>query len=118
MARFPVLLCLVFVGGPVAHAQPLVIDPAHRPLDYSNIVGKYAIQASAEPTSVEVEQDIILRIRIAGEGPKEYEPNRKNLHLFPASWQNDFHVQEMHEQHEVLRRYTAYRIAFDCSNAR
>src|SRR5271155_5188084 len=62
-----------------AFAQPPSIDPpiVGRPDDFSNIVGKYDIQASAEPTDVRVEEPITLRIRIIGSGPEKYEPNRK-----------------------------------------
>jgi hypothetical protein len=76
---------------------------ADRPVDFSNIVGKYDIKATADPTDLQVEQSITLRIQITGEGRKEYEPNRKHLRLFPDSWKNDFYVQEMPDKHEVIR---------------
>jgi hypothetical protein len=90
-----------------ASAQKTPDDPpfplADRPIDFSNIVGKYDIKATADPTDLQVEQSITLRIQIIGEGRKEYEPNRKNLRLFPDSWKSDFYVQEMQDKHEVIR---------------
>ena len=103
MPRSLATLVLLLLVAPSVSAQRPSIDPAHRPLDYSNLVGRYAIQAAAEPTNVEVEEAITLRIQIIGEGWKEFEPNRKDLRLFPASWKDDFYVQEMHDQNEVLR---------------
>lgn len=90
-----------------AFAQKTPDDPpfpvADRPVDFSNIVGKYDIKATADPTDLQVEQSITLRIQIIGEGRKEYEPNRKYLRLLPDSWRNDFYVQEMQDKHEVIR---------------
>jgi hypothetical protein len=90
-----------------AFAQKTPDDPpfpvTDRPVDFSNIVGKYNIKATADPTDLQVEQSITLRIQIIGEGRKEYEPNPKHLRLFPDSWKNDFYVQEMQDKHEVIR---------------
>ena len=59
-----------------ALAQSPIVDPplAGRPPDFSNIVGKYQIRASAAPTEVAVEQPILLRVLVIGEGPPKYEP--------------------------------------------
>jgi hypothetical protein len=103
MIRSLVTLGFLFLAASTACAQPLVIDPAHRPDDFSNIVGKYSIKASAEPTEVHVEEAITLRIEITGEGPAKYEPKFKDLRLFPDSRKNDFYIQELPDQREVLR---------------
>src|SRR6516225_10006177 len=75
-----------------AFAQKTPDDPpfpvTDRPVDFSNIVGKYDIKARADPTDLQVEQSITLRIQIIGKGRTEYEPNRKYLRLFPDSWKN------------------------------
>jgi hypothetical protein len=88
-----------------ALAQRTPIDPpvAGRPTDFSNIVGKYDIKAAAEPTAVQVEGVITLRIEIVGSGPAQYEPARKQLRIFPESWQSDFYVQDMTDKDEVQR---------------
>jgi hypothetical protein len=100
--RARVLLVCALFSAPV-FAQPGVDPPiVGRPDDFSNIVGKYDIQASAEPTEVRVEEPITLHIRITGSGPQKYEPDRKHLHLFPA-WGDDFYVQEMRDEHPVER---------------
>jgi hypothetical protein len=100
-------LGLLLWWTPSAFAQKTPDDPpfpvAGRPVDFSNIVGKYDIKATADPTDLQVEQSITLRIQIIGAGRKEYEPNRKYLRLFPDSWKNDFYVQEMPDKHEVVR---------------
>lgn len=79
-----------------ALAQPAAIDPPliGRPDRFSNIVGNYDLQVSAEPTEVCVEEAITLRIRITGSGPAKYEPDRKHLQILP-NWDDDFFVQEM-----------------------
>jgi hypothetical protein len=105
MARSSILLSLFLVLPSYVFAQKTPIDPpvTDRPADFSNIVGKYDIRVRAEPTEVQVEQPITLRIYLTGEGPEKYEPNRMRLRLFPESWKSDFYVQEIPDQHEVHR---------------
>ncbi len=98
------LLFVILISAAPVIAQPPNIDPplVGRPDGFSNIVGKYTIQVSAEPTDVHVEESITLRIRIIGSGPAKYEPDRKHLDLFP-NWDGDFYVQEMRDEHRVDR---------------
>jgi hypothetical protein len=103
MLRSLCALGLLLVAASSVGAQPIVIDPAHRPEDFSNIVGKYSLKASAEPTEVHVEEAILLRIEITGEGPAKYQPKFKNLRLFPDTWKDEFHIQELPDKREVLR---------------
>ncbi|MBM3996084.1 MAG: protein BatD [Planctomycetes bacterium] len=80
-------LALVFTFPALAQAPK--IDPRtdpNRPTDYSYIVGRYDIKVSAEPTDVEVERHIVVRVEIFGEGPKTDEPRGKDLRLFPEAW--------------------------------
>jgi hypothetical protein len=104
MTRILCLLGLALTAGS-AFAQGPDNEPpvANRPVDFSNIVGKYTIKVSAAPTEARVEDPIILRIEITGSGPKEYEPDRKYLKLFPESFEKDFYVQELRDQHKVDR---------------
>ena len=107
LLALPSILGLLLWWTTSAFAQKTPDDPpfpvADRPVDFSNIVGKYDIKARADPTDLQVEQSITLRIQIIGEGRTEYEPNRKYLRLFPDSWKNDFYVQEMQDKHQVIR---------------
>jgi hypothetical protein len=94
------LLCLLLLSASRVLAQGVLTDPpvVGRPADFSNLVGKYEIKVSAEPTDVPVEQAILLRVEIIGTGPAKYEPNRKGLKLFPDSWEKDFYVQELRDE--------------------
>jgi hypothetical protein len=107
MIRYPSLalrVSILLVFTTPAFAQTPGIDPplVGRPDGFSNIVGKYEIQVSAQPTEVHVEEPITLRIRIIGAGPAKYEPDRKHLDLFP-NWGDDFYVQEMRDENRVER---------------
>lgn len=75
----------------------------YRPLEFSNIVGVWSMRVEAQPTEVRVEEAIRLRVILTGEGPPEYEPNRKYLKLFPESFEADFYVQELRDEHRVQR---------------
>jgi hypothetical protein len=103
MPQSPCTLGLLLIASFSVGAQPIVIDPTHQPDDFSKIVGKYSIKASAAPAEVHVEEAITLRIEITGEGPAQFEPKFKDLRLFPAYWKDDFYVQESPEEREVLR---------------
>jgi hypothetical protein len=97
------LLLLLAWPAPLLAQRPSIDPPlAGRPVDFSNVVGQYAIQATAEPTEVQVEDPITLRIVITGEGEEQYQPRREHLRLFPA-WDDDFYVQEIREEHTADR---------------
>ena len=100
MLRSCCLLGLLIVSVPSVFAQGGSIDPpiVGRPVDFSNLVGKYEIKVSAEPTEATIEQPIMLRVQIIGMGPVKYVPNRKHLKLFPDSWEKDFYVQELRDE--------------------
>jgi hypothetical protein len=104
MTRAGFLLLLLLAWPESLFAQGASIDPpvVGRPVDFSNVVGKFAIQTNAEPTAVQVEEPITLRITITGDGPEQYQPRREHLRLFPA-WEDDFYVQEIREEHTVDR---------------
>jgi len=96
-----ILLAFSLTVTPTAHAQ----DPpiAGRPVDFSNIVGRYEIKASAAPTVVHVEESILLKIEIVGTGDTNYEPKRSSLKLIPATWESDFYIQDMPADDRVMR---------------
>jgi hypothetical protein len=97
------LLLLLAWPAPL-FAQGPSFDPpvAGRPVDFSNVVGRYAIEVTAGPTEVQVEDPITLRIVITGDGPEQYQPNREHLRLLPA-WDDDFYVQEARDEHKADR---------------
>ena len=94
-------------------AQDLSIDPpvADRPEDFSNIVGKYTIKATAKPTEVHVEEPITVHIYITGEGPAKYEPQRRHLRLLPA-FDDDFYVQPIPDEDKVMREQKTWLFVY------
>lgn len=99
-------LALALVWTLSAPAQESSDEPpvAGRPVGFSNIVGKYSIKVSAAPTEIQVEEAITMRVVITGAGPAKYEPNRKDLNLFfSLTWDQDFYVQELRDEHKVDR---------------
>ena len=97
--------CLLLLSASSISAQGGLVDPpvVGRPVDFSNLVGRYEIKVRADPTEVTIEQPILLRIEIIGAGPAKYEPNRRYLKLFPDLWEKDFYVQEMRDEHQSIR---------------
>lgn len=114
MPRYLFVLILVLTTSLQTRAQPTAIDPpiAGRPVDFSNIVGRYEIKATAAPRTIPVEGSILLTIDIIGEGPAKYEPTRNALKLIPASWENDFHIQGMPAEDRVMRDEKAWRFVY------
>lgn len=64
---------------------------AQRPGD---VIGNYGLEASAAPTTVHVEEPVILRVRISGSGPAQAMPRRKDVQ-FPPEWSRDFYTFEL-----------------------
>lgn len=85
-----IYLWLLLPAAALAQTDP---PAAGRPVDFSGIVGQYTIEATAAPTTVHVEDPILLRVRISGRGPEKYQPRREALRLFPADWDDDFYVE-------------------------
>src|SRR6266404_5669745 len=85
-------------------AQTPSIEPplAGRPAQFSNIVGAYTIQVSAEPIDVPVEEPIVLRVTITGRGPAKYQPDRKQLRIIPETWSRDFYVEPVQDSDRRL----------------
>ncbi|MBI2808366.1 MAG: hypothetical protein HYX68_25545 [Planctomycetes bacterium] len=93
------ILCSGLLFGQEGALEPPLVG---RPADFSNVVGRYERpKIHVEPTEVRIEDAITLKITITGAGPRQYEPNRKNLKLFPETFENDFFVQELPDEHKV-----------------
>jgi hypothetical protein len=92
----------------------LSIEPprADRPAQFSNVVGSYTIEVSAEPAAVAVEEPIALRVIIKGSGPTKYQPARKHLKLFPDRWANDFHVEPVPDEDRLLPDQGTWEFAY------
>jgi hypothetical protein len=78
--------------------------PAVTPANFSQIVGDYRISSSAAPLAVRMEEPITLTVVIKGDGPANHQPERKNLHIFPADIADSFHVEPVPEQDKRLPR--------------
>lgn len=102
MSRCCLLVLLLLPGH--AWSQPHDPDPplTGRPSNFSHIVGRYFIKAEAQPTEVFVEEPITLRVRIVGQGSPRFQPQRKNLHLFPDEVEENFFVEPVADQDRVL----------------
>lgn len=99
-----VVLAAFLAPAPMLGAQGPSIEPplAGRPAHFSNVVGAYTIRASAEPIDVPVEEPIVLRVTITGRGPKKYQPDRKQLKLFPETWSREFYVEPVPDEDRLL----------------
>jgi hypothetical protein len=97
------ILFVLLVGSP-GHAQGNPVGPpvAGRPTDFSNIIGSYRIEASAEPREVRVEEPITLTVRILGAGNAKFEPRRKLLNVLP-DWSADFFVEPVPDEDQVSK---------------
>lgn len=84
------LILLMTAGVSFAQVEPPVRD---RPVDFSGIVGTFSISSSAAPTRVEVEQPILLTVRIRGNGQVGYLPEQRKLRIFPPETDADFFVE-------------------------
>jgi len=99
-------MCLV--GQPAVEAPPV----AGRPPQFSRIVGSYRIEATAAPTQVIVEEPLQLRVRIVGQGPKEYQPQRKYLRIFPDDFANQYYVEDVPDQDRLLTEENAWEFVY------
>lgn len=103
MARSLITFPLLLMATLPAFAQRAPLDPpvVGRPEDFSNIVGKYRLNVSAEPLEVNVEDPITLHVRITGDGPPKYQPKRQHLQILP-DWSDDFYVENVPDEDRVL----------------
>src|SRR5262249_7196761 len=79
-------------------AQTAEEPPSAAPPDFSQIVGLYKIETEAAPTELRVEEPLMLTVRIIGEGPAKYQPNREHLRLFPDGVGDEFHIEPLKER--------------------
>ena len=86
--------------------------PAVRPEDFSELVGSYQITSQARPTEVCVEDPVALTVRITGQGPRPFQPARKNLHLFPPHMSDDFYIEPLPGRDRYIEREKAWELYY------
>lgn len=95
LLRICLRLFVLAVVTPLGAEDLQVAFPTVTPPSFSRVVGKYGITSAAAPTEVAVESPITLIVRISGQGPEQYQPQRRNLHLFPEGLADDFHLEDV-----------------------
>jgi hypothetical protein len=104
LARLFLTTSALFMLTAAAHAQTdSATDPdepgvAGRPENFSQVVGAYDLSARATPTSLHVEDPLILKVQITGTGPAAWRPQRSRLRLFPAEIERNFHIKPLPER--------------------
>jgi hypothetical protein len=94
--RCQALLALVYLSANASlEARAQGAPAAGRPAQYSGLVGQYTMDATAAPTTVHVEEPILLRVRIRGKGPAGQHPRRELLRIFPPTWDDDFYLEPL-----------------------
>jgi hypothetical protein len=87
------LLFLVPVSARAAVGPPV----EGRPQDFSGAVGKYRIEAHAEPKTLRVEDPLLLTLTIKGSAAGGQPPRRPNLHSV-AGFDEHFQVEDLPEK--------------------
>src|SRR5882724_10473277 len=89
----------VLLMSPLLLTQTAASEPplTNRPANFSRVVGQFHIESRAEPTTVEVEKPVLLKVRITGEGEKGFLPQRKFLKIFPDHFADQFFVEDLPE---------------------
>jgi hypothetical protein len=93
-------------GAFSAGAQESGVPPPDvgQPDNFSHLIGRYRITASAAPRDVFVEEAIILTVTIQWTvvnrplPNKDYLPSRKHLKIFPDEMTNDFYIGDLPKQ--------------------
>lgn len=97
---------------PLRAGQEMEPPVAGRPDDFSGIVGVYRIDITAAPTELHVEDPLTLVVKITGEGPAEFQPQRKSLRIFPPAMNEDFFIEPLPEKDRRLESEKAWEFAF------
>jgi hypothetical protein len=85
---------------------------AGRPDDFSGLVGFYEIRASATPTDLRLEDPLVLTVRITGAGPAAYQPQRRQLRIFPPAMNDDFYVEPLPDKDRLLSGQKTWEFAY------
>ena len=91
--RYLLVISVGLCFGGSALAQDADAPPAAAPVDFSHVVGRLEISASAAPTQVAVEEPITLTVKIYGDAAPRYQPRRHNLRIFPPDLTANFYVE-------------------------
>jgi len=108
--RSLVLVSLILVASP-ARAQS-IDPPVTRPLDFSDLVGAYRIQSTANRSEVHVEQPVLLKVMIQGKGPEKYHPRLEKLNIFPTDAPEQFFIEPMPDLTRALPDKDVWEFTF------
>lgn len=106
-----VSLFALFVFPFACHGQQpdsdLMIEPpvANRPVNFSNLVGRFRIFSEVEPKKVAVEEPMTLRVKIeqlVGPSPENASPKRQDLRVFPDGMEQQFYIQALPQRDRKL----------------
>jgi hypothetical protein len=104
----------VLLVSPLLLAQTAANEPplTNRPANFSRVVGQFRIESLAEPTLVEVEKPVLLKVRITGEGEKGFLPQRKFLKIFPDQFADQFFVEDLPELDRLASADKTWEFAY------
>src|SRR5438093_3997668 len=97
----PHSLCWLVLAA-LSAAQERDEIPSVMPWNFSQVVGRYRISSSAAPTELHVGEALILTVRIIGQGPEKFRPQRRNLRLFPPDIEDNFYLEALEAQDRLL----------------
>jgi hypothetical protein len=93
MPRRAIILAMLLLPASL-HAQARIEPPVvGRPPHFNGAVGRYTLEVAAEPTTLHVEEPLLLHVRIVGSGPDGQQPMRRGLQVFPDDWDDDFYTE-------------------------
>jgi hypothetical protein len=106
------LLALVFPASLFAQAETDEPPIAGRPENFSGIVGAYRLAVDVDRTEVVVEGPLTLTVRTIGQGPAQYQPERKNLRLFSKEMLDDFYVEDLPKRDRHLPEANTWEFVY------
>jgi hypothetical protein len=115
MLAFAFAAALLFSTAVLAQVEDGAMVPpvAGQPADFSQIVGSYSISVQASRTALNVEDPLILTVRIIGTGPQAYWPQREHLRLFPASVAKDFYIKALPDRDRFEMMDSTWEFAYE-----
>src|SRR5688572_16393115 len=108
------LFLVVLMSGGFVLGQERDVEPplAGRPVDFSHLAGRWRLSVEVQPTEVFVEEPLVLKVRITGQGPERFRPERKNLHLFPDGFAEQFLVEPLADEDRVFTEQNSWEFAY------
>jgi hypothetical protein len=101
-ARPILTFALLLIAATVFAQAPLDPPLAGRPTNYSDLIGRFTIEATVEPTETLVEDPITLRVIIQGDMAAGEPPIRQQLRIFPDDIAASFFLEPVPD-HDQLK---------------